>query len=248
MAELDRLAAKLSLYEFLKQAWHVIEPGTPLVPGWHLQAIAEHLEAVTAGTIKNLAITIPPGSTKSILVCICWPGWAWINKPELRWLFAANESDLVIRDAVACRRLIESDWYRERWGDIFSLTSDQNVKSWYENSRRGYRTSTTVGSYVTGKKGDILVIDDANDAIKVLSKANRITVNGWFDKAFYNRVNDLKLGRRVIIGQRRFGVRKTIASCQIVVGAAPTDRVMIACPEHLTPVSINCTRGIPIEP
>jgi hypothetical protein len=44
------------------------------------------------------------------------------------------------------------------------------------------------------------------------------------------------------------GVQKTIASCQIVVGAAPTDLVMLACPEHLTPVSINCTRGIPIEP
>ena len=41
--------ATRSLREFVRQAWHVIEPSTPFVPGWHIDAIIEHLEAVTLG-------------------------------------------------------------------------------------------------------------------------------------------------------------------------------------------------------
>jgi len=168
----------------------------------HLDAICVHLEAVTRGEILNLVITIPPGCTKSITVNVMWLAWMWLQQPSLRFLCAANEEQLVIRDAVACRRLIESLWYRERWGERFTLTSDQNVKSWYENDRRGYRTSTTVKSSVVGKKGDILIVDDPNDARKAESEVDRRSIVNWWDHSFFNRVNDARTGRRVIIGQR----------------------------------------------
>ena len=150
---LETEMAQKHLDEFLRQAWHVVEPSTPLVWGPHLDAICEHLEAVTDGQIKNLVITIPPGSTKSITVNVMWPAWSWIKKAGIRWLMATNGEDLVMRDAVACRRLLQSDWFRARWGYLFRLTSDQNVKLWYENDKRGYRTGTTVGSNATGAKG-----------------------------------------------------------------------------------------------
>ena len=41
------LDAEESLYAFFKQAWSSMEGGTPFVDGWHIGAIAEHLEAVT---------------------------------------------------------------------------------------------------------------------------------------------------------------------------------------------------------
>ncbi len=39
---------------FAQKAWHVIEPGKKYVQGWHLDAIAEHLQAVIQGDIKRL--------------------------------------------------------------------------------------------------------------------------------------------------------------------------------------------------
>lgn len=63
------------------------------------------------------------------------------KNPSFSWLYAANERDLATRDSVACWRLVKSEWYRERWGDGFALTTDQNVKTWYENDRRGIGTS-----------------------------------------------------------------------------------------------------------
>jgi predicted phage terminase large subunit-like protein len=202
VAELVKGVCEESLADFLRESWHVVEPSTPIVWGPHLDAICEHLEALALGDIQNLLITVPPGSTKSITCNVVFPAWVWARKPSVRWLTASNESDLAIRDAVACRRLIESPWYRSLFGNVFKMTGDQNVKGWYENDKRGFRTATTVGSSVTGKKGDILLVDDPNDAKRVESEAERLRVTDWWDKAFYNRVNDHITGRRIVIGQR----------------------------------------------
>lgn len=148
--------AKRRLSSFLKQAWHVVETTSPLMWSWHLDAMCEHLEAVTSGQIKNLCITIPPGCTKSILVSVMWPAWTWASNPGVRWLCAANESDLATRDSLSCRKVLQSDWYQSRFPNV-QLVSDQNVKTWYQTKEGGHRLATTVSSNVTGKKGDILL-------------------------------------------------------------------------------------------
>lgn len=199
---LARLHAQLSLAEFFSQAWETLEPATPLAWGEHIDAVCDHLEALLKGEILNLYVAVPPGTTKSILANVCFPAWCWTTNPSLRFLCAANEGGLATRDAVSCRRLLESDWYRANWGHVFRLTSDQNVKTWYENNRRGFRTSITVGSKTTGRKGDILIVDDPHDTREVESEAKRRAVLDWWDQAFFNRVNNPKTGRRLIIGQR----------------------------------------------
>ena len=45
--------AELSLHEFLKQAWRVIEGGVPFIDNWHLHVVAEHLEACYRREIKT---------------------------------------------------------------------------------------------------------------------------------------------------------------------------------------------------
>ena len=71
-ALLTRRAA-VSLRAFVEQAWPVLEPITPFVPNWHIDLVCEHLEAVTAGAIRQLLITMPPRSMKSLLVSVLWP-------------------------------------------------------------------------------------------------------------------------------------------------------------------------------
>src|SRR5207248_5263203 len=124
--KIEREYAARSLSEFVSQAWHVVEPATPFVPGFHIDAIVDHLEAVTRGQIRNLLITVPPRHMKSLLVSVFWPAWEWIRWPERRWLYSSYGAQLSIRDSVKCRRLVESPWYQARWGHRFALTSDQN--------------------------------------------------------------------------------------------------------------------------
>src|ERR1700704_2873187 len=80
--EVDAEMAARSLREFVRQAWRIVEPSTPFVPGWHIDAIIEHLEAVSRGLIRNLLINVPPRHMKSLLVSVLWPAWEWIRWPE----------------------------------------------------------------------------------------------------------------------------------------------------------------------
>src|SRR5690349_2789527 len=125
--EIETSLAERSLAEYTQQAWHIVEPGTEYSHNWHIEAICEHLEAVSRGDIHDLIINIPPRCMKSLLTCVMWPTWTWIAYPESRWMFLSYAEQLSIRDSLKCRRIIQSSWYQERWGHVFQLTGDQNA-------------------------------------------------------------------------------------------------------------------------
>ena len=150
------LKAELSLHEFIKQAWHVIEGDKEFIDGWHIQAICEHLEAVANRQIKNLIINIPPRSCKSSLVSIAFPAWVWIHNPNEQFLYASYALSLSLRDSVKCRRLISSPWYQERWGKRYQLVGDQNTKSRFDNTKNGYRIASSAGGSITGEGASML--------------------------------------------------------------------------------------------
>jgi len=200
--ELDQEAARRHLRDFVWQAWAVIEPSTPFVQGWHIDAIIEHLEAITNGHIRNLLINVPPRHMKSLLVSVFWPAWEWIRWPERRWLYSSYGAQLSIRDSIKCRRLIESPWYRDRWGDRFVLTSDQNTKGRFDNSRSGYRLATSVGGAATGEGGDRIVCDDPHNVQEAESDAIRKATLDWWDVVISTRVNDPKTAAKVVVMQR----------------------------------------------
>jgi predicted phage terminase large subunit-like protein len=197
-----------SLYEFLSAGWQHIDPAE-FVGSWHLQAIAEHLEAVNLGHIKRLLINIPPRMSKSSIVSVAWPAWTWLQKPEsylegpqVQFLYASYAESLAVRDSIKTRRLIESPWYQKYWGNRFHLVDDQNTKIKFENDFKGYRFCTSVGGTVTGEGGAILCIDDAHKADEVESDVTRNSVLDWYDEVFSTRLNDPRQGAIVVIGQR----------------------------------------------
>ncbi len=106
-AALTRLWER-SLYDFVEEAWKVVEPGTKFIPSWHVRAICKHLEACTFGPMRRLIINIPPRCMKSLLVSVFWPAWVWTTRPETRWLFASYSQQLSQRDSLLCRDVIQS--------------------------------------------------------------------------------------------------------------------------------------------
>ena len=197
----DKLAAEVSFRVFVEQAWHVLEPATQFLPGIHVDAICEHLQAVAEDRIKDLVVNVPPGHAKSLLCCVFFPAWVWIKHPEKRWLFASYKADLAIRDSVKCRALIQSAWYQERWSDRFHLTDDQNEKKRFENDHTGYREITSVGTG-TGSRADLVVCDDPLSADQAQSDTERKTANDWWSGTMTTRVNDLRTGHFILVQQR----------------------------------------------
>jgi predicted phage terminase large subunit-like protein len=197
-----KILAERSLREFIEQAWHIIEPLAPFVPGWHIDCLCEHLEAVSTGQINRLIVNEPPRTMKSGLISVFWPTWEWATRPTTRWMFSSYSMGLSVRDSLRCRRIIENPWYRARWGRTYQLTGDQNVKSRYENDKAGYRLATSVGGSVIGEGADILVCDDPNNLDEIHSDPVREGVNRWLDEVWSTRMNDPKTGRQVVVQQR----------------------------------------------
>jgi predicted phage terminase large subunit-like protein len=202
--ELQDEAAELAsdLRRFTQAAWPIVEPATVFKPNWHIDAIADHLEALRRREIRKLVINEPPRHMKSLNVSVLWPVWWWCSEPHVRFLTASYGADLATRDAVKSRRIIQSGWYRARWGNAYRLTSDQNVKTRYENDRTGYRIATSVGGGGTGEGGDVIIMDDPHKVEEIESDVQRQAVLDWHDGTISTRFNDPDTGIEVLVMQR----------------------------------------------
>lgn len=189
------------LTDFIKMAWSQVEPGSVLRWNWHLDAIGEHLEAVSRAQIRRLAITIPPGCMKSLEVSVFWPAWHWTRiDPGARWIVASFDHELVLRDARAVLAILQSDWYTERWGDKVSL-SPEVAAGGFKNNQGGWRLSTTPGGKATGWHADVHIYDDLLKPL-TLSKATLEEVRRWRAETMPSRFRDLATSRIAAIMQR----------------------------------------------
>ena len=208
LLDIERAECEDSLYLFLRSAWKYVD-SSPWTDGWPIEAVAEHLQAVIDGDIRRLIINIPPRMGKSTITSVALPAWTWAQPdrtatsgPGVQFLMASYANQLVLRDSVKCRRLIESPWYQKMWGERFKLNSDQNTKSRFSNDAGGERLITSVGAAVTGEGGSIIVVDDPNSAAEAFSEANIEATKEWWDGTMSTRLNDPKTGAYVIIQQR----------------------------------------------
>lgn len=192
-----------TLAGFTKQGWHVLEPGAELKWGWALDAICEHLEAVTYGQLNRLLITVPPGMMKSLLTGVFWTSWEWgpKNMPWVRYLGTSHKQDLALRDSQKTRNLIKSDWYQSRWGHQFQIDSGQDAKVKFENDQRGFREAMAFTS-LTGSRGHRVGIDDPLSVDDARSQTVLQQVAETFTEAVPSRLNDPERDAIVMIMQR----------------------------------------------
>jgi predicted phage terminase large subunit-like protein len=201
---LDDVATRCrhSLAFFARVFWPVVEPGRAYTHGRHIDAICEHLQAVTRRELRDLVIAMPPRHMKSLLVSVFWPTWVWTFQPNERWIFGSYAQPLSTRDAVKSRRIIQSSLYQTLFGHVFSLTGDQNQKTRYENDRTGYRIATSVDGGSTGEGGDVVVADDPIKATDGDREVVLQSTSEWFWGAMSTRSNDPKKFARVVVMQR----------------------------------------------
>jgi len=199
---LERELYKNSLVEFVQGAWHVLEPETPYVHGWHVEAVCEHLEAVHYGKINRLLINIPPGAMKSTLVSVFFPAWEWgaRGKPSNKYINGAHESSLSVRDTLKMRRLVQSEWFQTLYPDI-EMTKDQNQKTYFENTVTGFRQATAVTS-MTGKRGDRIIWDDPHSVEDAHSPANLSTAIRVLKETLPTRLTNPINSAIIIVMQR----------------------------------------------
>jgi predicted phage terminase large subunit-like protein len=187
--------------EFVKWAWKVIEPATPLKWNWHLDAMCDHLEAISHGKLRpRLIINVPPGSSKSTIVSVLWQAWEWgpLGRRHLRYVSTSFDLTNVKRDTGKTLDLIRSRWFRQLWPEVELKT--EGVLS-FSNYDTGTRLGVAFRS-VTGKRGDRLLVDDPHSVLGAESEAERDKATTLFIEGGLNRTNDWETSAIIIVMQR----------------------------------------------
>ena len=198
--EAERLSA--SFREFTYAAWPLLGY-QPLIRSWHVDALADHYQATIERHITRLLITIPPGFLKSTLFSVLGPAWAWTTRPGERILSSSHSDDLSTRDTRRSRAIMQSSWYQARWGDLWSFSEDENLKTRYSNDQGGHRIRLHVGGG-TGERGSVLQLDDPHNAMEAHSEVMLQSAVDWWGEAWSSRLDDSveHRGVKLVIGQR----------------------------------------------
>jgi predicted phage terminase large subunit-like protein len=190
------------LLSFVRYFWHVLEPDTPFVSGWVIEAVVEHLEAVTFGEIKNLLVNVFPGAMKSLLTDVFLPAWEWgpMGMPHLRYIAFSYSSGLTERDNEKFRDLMMSPEYQALYGDKVKLRKVGSTK--VSNARHGWKLATSVGGIGTGERADKLLLDDPHNVKESESKVVITETVRWFRESMSDRLNNIDTGSKIVIMQR----------------------------------------------
>ena len=187
---------------YCHEAWSILNPSRPLSWNWHLDHICQLLVECSLRLHRRAIINVPPRTSKSSIVNVLYPTWRWTWDAGHQFNNYSHSEKLAVRDSLACRRLVTSEWYQARWGDRVVLTGDQSAKAFYQTEMGGHRAAFGISSNITGAGADTQILDDLLDAKASNSEADRHSVIETLDEVLPSRFNEFKDGVMILIMQR----------------------------------------------
>lgn len=157
------------------------------VAAGHHSLIAEKLEAVERGEIKRLMICMPPRHGKSELASRRFPAW-FIGRNAGKQIIASSyNSDLANDFGREVRNIVHSP----EFGSLFKtqLAQDSKAANRWHTDAGGMYVAAGVGTAITGRGADILLIDDPfKDRQEADSEITRQRVWDWYTSTAYTRL------------------------------------------------------------
>jgi predicted phage terminase large subunit-like protein len=191
---LARRKARQSLLAFTQYTNPAYEPAP------HHERIAEALERVLSGDCKRLMITMPPRHGKSELASRRFPAFAMGTHPSKQIIAASYSSDLASDFGREVRNIVGSPEFGVLFDDV-TLAQDSKAANRWHTSKGGMYVAAGVGTAITGRGADILLIDDPfKDRQEADSELQRQRVWDWYTSTAYTRL--MPGGAIVVINTR----------------------------------------------
>jgi predicted phage terminase large subunit-like protein len=184
---------------FVEYVFGVLRPGTPFKPNWHIDAMAHKVSQVATGEVKRLIITVPPRHLKSIIASVALPAWYLGHNPSERVVCVSYSAELAKTHANDFRRVVADPVYRA----VFpSMIVSRDTDSEIQTTLRGRRYATSIGGTLTGRGGNLIIIDDPLKPSDAVSDVNRRRVIDWHGNTLSTRADDKQNARTVVVMQR----------------------------------------------
>lgn len=189
------------LHAFTRKAFATILPGDRFLSNWHVEAITHRLQQVAEGRIKRLLITLPPRSLKSLCASVALPAWYLGQDPTRRIICASYSDGLSTKLANQRRTVMKAAWY----GRVFPgtrISTSKDTQTEFETTRGGGCFATSVGGTLTGRGGNLIIIDDPAKPGEATSETISQGIRDWFDGTLYSRLDNKAEDAIILIMQR----------------------------------------------
>ena len=175
---------------FACKAFEALNPGQHLILNWHIECICYQIQQMVSGEArKRLVLNLPPRTLKSFIVSVALPAWLLGRVPSTRIICASYSDELAAKFSRDCRSLLDTPFYKRVFPQT-RLNPKKAAEGEFETTRRGSRLATSVGGTLTGRGGNVLIVDDpikANDADSEVARRGAID---WFRNTALSRLDD----------------------------------------------------------
>jgi predicted phage terminase large subunit-like protein len=189
------------LYAFIRASFPIVSGGRQFLPNWHVEAMSYELSEVMRGRSRRLIITVPPRSLKSICASVALPAFALGHDPSRRIICVSYSEGLARKHANDCRALMRSDLYR-RIFPAARISPAKDTETEVMTTARGSRLATSVGGTLTGRGGNLLIIDDPLKPQDAHSESARESLKQWYSNTLLSRLDHKTEGSIIIVMQR----------------------------------------------
>src|SRR5260370_31995411 len=142
---------------FVYYVFGLLRPGILFKPNWHIHAMAHKVSQVASGEVKRLIITVPPRNLKSIIASVALPAWYLGHNPSERVVAVSYSAELAKTHANDFRRVVTDPLYQA----VFpKMVLERETDSEIQTTQRGRRHATSIGGTLTGRGGNLFIIDD----------------------------------------------------------------------------------------
>jgi hypothetical protein len=199
--DLLRVFLRRDLYAFVQKVFETVNPGVPFSRNWSTEAVTYALQKVVSGETTRLIINIPPRNLKSICASVALPAFLLGHNPTKKLICVSYSDDLAAKFSNDCRAVMRNDWYRQTFPRA-RIDKAKDTESEVRTTERGYRLATSVGGTLTGRGGDIIIIDDPIKPQDAQSKSVREKTIQWYENTLLSRLDDKVHGAIVVVMQR----------------------------------------------
>ena len=157
---------------FVKHVW------PDFIEGKHHKRIADKFNKLASGKIKRLIINMPPRHTKSEFGSYLLPAWMVGKNPKLKIIQSTNTTELSVRFGRKAKALIDSPEFQQ----VFKtkLREDSQAAGKWETAQGGEYYAAGVGSAITGRGADLLIIDDPHSEQDAMNNQDLDRTYEWY--------------------------------------------------------------------
>ena len=187
---------KSDFLSFVKHVW------PDFIEGSHHKIIADKFNKIAEGKIKRMIINMPPRHTKSEFASNMLPAWMIGRKPDLKIIQTTHTTELAVRFGRKAKTLIDSPEYQE----IFKtrLREDSQAAGKWETEQGGEYYAAGVGSAITGRGADLLIIDDPHSEQDALNADALEKAYEWYTSGPRQR---LQPGGTIVVVMTRWSLK-----------------------------------------